>query len=47
MGDECWSGYKKVLDTEQYKYTGVKTKGALYKSIVKSFFKRVVKIFTN
>lgn len=39
MGDECWSGYREVLDSENYPYTNVDNKWKLYKSIFISIIK--------
>jgi hypothetical protein len=40
MGDECWSGYKEVLKTENYPITGVDTKFKFYKELFKNIYKR-------
>lgn len=42
MGDECWEGYKEVLATENYEYTGVNTKGKLYRAMINKFIKSII-----
>lgn len=39
MDDKSWSGYKEVLDVEEYDYTGVDTRLKFYKK----FFKNLIK----
>jgi hypothetical protein len=36
MGDEHWDGYKEVLETEKYDFTGVDTKWKFYKEYIKT-----------
>ena len=40
MGDECWSGYIKVLEIENYPITGADTKWKLFKEFFKQLFKK-------
>ena len=39
-GTDCWSGWYKVLETENYPETGVVTKWQLFKEFFKQLFKR-------
>ena len=34
MDDKCWEGYKEVLATEQWPYTGVNTTWRLWKQLI-------------
>jgi len=38
MPDKCWSGYKEILDTEEYEITGADTKWKLFKQLIKNIF---------
>ena len=41
MPDECWSGYKEVLNIENYSFTGVDTKWKFYKQVINMLFKQL------